>query len=46
MLVKINDGDPIAQVVIGRHEQAEWVEVSELVEIERDGGGFGSTGIA
>lgn len=42
----INDGDRIAQMVIARHEQAEWIEVSELVETERGGGGFGSTGTA
>jgi dUTP pyrophosphatase len=42
----INDGDRIAQMVISRHEQAEWIEVSELVETDRGSGGFGSTGTA
>ena len=40
----VNDGERIAQMVIARHEQAEWIEVEELVETERGAGGFGSTG--
>lgn len=40
----INDGERIAQMVIASHEQAEWLEVSELIETERGEGGFGSTG--
>jgi dUTP pyrophosphatase len=40
----INDGERIAQMVIAKHEQAEWVEVSELQESDRGAGGFGSTG--
>ena len=40
----INDGERIAQVVIAKHEQAEWVEVTELVETARGEGGFGHTG--
>ena len=40
----INDGERIAQMVIARHEQAEWVPVENLVETERGAGGFGSTG--
>ena len=40
----INDGERIAQMVIARHEQAEWVEVEVLEETERGAGGFGSTG--
>lgn len=40
----INDGERIAQMIIAKHEQAEWVEVSELQESERGAGGFGSTG--
>lgn len=42
--VKVDDGERIAQLVIARHEQAEWVEVDELLETERGAGGFGSTG--
>lgn len=41
----INDGDRIAQMIISKHEQAEWVEVEELTETSRGAGGFGSTGI-
>lgn len=40
----IQDGERVAQLVIARHEQAEWVEVDELLDTERGGGGFGSTG--
>ncbi len=40
----IKDGERIAQMVISRHEQAEWVEVSKLEETKRGAGGFGSTG--
>ena len=40
----INDGERVAQLVIAKHEQAEWVEVQELIETERGAGGFGSTG--
>jgi len=40
----INDGDRIAQMVIASHEQAEWIEVNELVETARGAGGFGHTG--
>ncbi len=40
----INDGERIAQMVIAKHEQAEWVEVQELIDTDRGAGGFGSTG--
>jgi dUTP pyrophosphatase len=40
----INDGERIAQMVIARHEKADWIEVQELLETERGAGGFGSTG--
>lgn len=40
----INDGDRIAQIIIAKHEQVEWVEVEQLLETERGAGGFGSTG--
>ena len=40
----INDGERIAQMIIAKHEQAEWIEVEELMESERGIGGFGSTG--
>ena len=40
----INDGERVAQMVIAKHEQAEWVEVETLIETERGAGGFGHTG--
>lgn len=40
----IEDGERIAQMVIARHEQAEWEEVKVLDETERGAGGFGHTG--
>jgi len=40
----INDGERIAQMVIAKHERAEWEEVIELSSTERGAGGFGSTG--
>lgn len=40
----INDGERIAQMVIARHEQAEWVSVDALDETERGAGGFGHSG--
>ncbi|AYO56845.1 dUTP diphosphatase [Chryseobacterium sp. 6424] len=39
----IKDGDRIAQMVIARHETAEWQEVTELADSQRGSGGFGST---
>ena len=41
---RVQDGDRIAQMIISKHEQAEWEEVSELKETERGAGGFGHTG--
>ena len=41
----INDGERIAQMVIARHEQAEWIEVGELSATDRGAGGFGHTGV-
>ncbi len=40
----INDGERICQMIIARHENAEWIEVETLNETERGGGGFGHTG--
>ncbi|AQX08368.1 dUTP diphosphatase [Elizabethkingia ursingii] len=42
----INDGDRIAQLVIAKHETAEWISVESLEETERGAGGFGSSGVA
>lgn len=40
----ISPGDRIAQMIISKHETAEFVLVDELEETERGAGGFGSTG--
>lgn len=41
----IENGERIAQLIIAKHERAEWIEVQELSETSRGEGGFGSTGI-
>jgi dUTP pyrophosphatase len=41
----VNHGDRIAQLIIARHEKAEWEQVEVLNESERGQGGFGHTGI-
>ena len=40
----IQNGERIAQLVIAKHERAEWSEVHELSVTSRGEGGFGSTG--
>lgn len=40
----VEDGERIAQMVIAKYEQAEWVSVDTLDETERGEGGFGHTG--
>jgi dUTP pyrophosphatase len=40
----INDGERIAQMIVARHERAQWNEVKELDETQRGAGGFGHTG--
>ena len=40
----IADGERIAQLVIARHEQAEWEPVEVLPETKRGSGGFGHSG--
>ena len=40
----IEDGERIAQMVIARHEQAEWEAVEVLSVTERGAGGFGHSG--
>lgn len=40
----IQDGERIAQMIIARHEKAEWIPVDELQQTERGAGGFGHTG--
>ena len=41
----INDGERIAQMVIARHEQGDFVVVEQLDETERGEGGYGHTGV-
>ena len=41
---KIENGERIAQLVIAKHERANWIEVNQLNETSRGEGGFGSTG--
>lgn len=41
----VEDGERIAQMVISRHEQAEWQDVEVLDETDRGAGGFGHSGI-
>ena len=41
----IDNGERIAQLVIAKHERAEWIDVKELSETLRGEGGFGSTGV-
>jgi len=40
----INDGDRICQMVIARHERAEWISTDLLDDTSRGNGGFGHTG--
>lgn len=41
----IENGERVAQLVIAKHERAEWIQVEELSETSRGEGGFGSTGV-
>jgi dUTP pyrophosphatase len=41
----IENGERIAQLVIAKHERAEWDLVEELSETSRGSRGFGSTGV-
>lgn len=41
----VNDGERIAQMVIARHEVAQFVSVDILDDTERGAGGYGHTGI-
>ncbi len=42
----IENGERVAQLVIAKHERAEWQTVEVLEETLRGAGGFGSTGTA
>lgn len=41
----VENGERVAQLVIAKHERADWIEVTELSETNRGEGGFGSTGV-
>ena len=41
----IDNGERVAQLIIAKHERAEWIEVEEISETSRGAGGFGSTGV-
>lgn len=41
----IQNGERVAQLIVAKHERAEWMEVRELTETSRGEGGFGSTGV-
>ncbi len=41
----INDGERIAQMIIARHETADFIAVEALDETERGEGGYGHTGV-
>ena len=41
----VNDGERIAQMVLAKHEQCDFIEVEELDETERGAGGYGHTGV-
>ena len=41
----VERGERIAQLVIARHEQAEWMPTEVLDETERGAGGYGHTGV-
>ena len=40
----IENGERVAQMVISKHERAQWIQVEKLGETARGAGGFGSTG--
>lgn len=41
----VENGERIAQLVIAKHERAEWNQVEVLSDTARGAGGFGSTGV-
>lgn len=41
----VENGERIAQLVIAKHERAQWNAVEKLSETQRGSGGFGSTGV-
>jgi dUTP pyrophosphatase len=42
---EINTGDRIAQMIVSKHEKANWLPVEELTETTRGAGGYGHTGV-
>jgi|TARA_B100000497_G_scaffold21016_1_gene24803 dUTP pyrophosphatase len=42
---EVENGARIAQLVLAKHEQAQWQQVSQLSDTHRGEGGFGSTGL-
>ncbi len=43
-VVTIEPKERIAQMVVAKHEQVNWLETKEITETQRGAGGFGSTG--
>ncbi|RZJ61886.1 MAG: dUTP diphosphatase [Flavobacterium sp.] len=41
----VENGERIAQMIIAKHERAEWEATEALTETSRGEGGFGSTGV-
>jgi len=41
----IENGERIAQLIVAKHERAQWEETIELSKTTRGEGGFGSTGV-
>ena len=41
----VNDGERIAQMIVAKYEQVEFLEVEHLDETERGAGGYGHTGV-
>ena len=41
----VEDGERVAQMIIARHEQGEFIPVNVLDETERGAGGYGHTGV-
>jgi dUTP pyrophosphatase len=41
----VKNGERIAQMIISKHEKAEWILVEELIETDRGTGGYGHTGV-
>ena len=41
----VEDGERVAQMIVARHEKAQWIETDTLDETERGEGGYGHTGV-